>query len=134
MSPGPVATLNRQNNKASANKASAEKASQLQQQRVRRLMRLRRGATGRQAFVLYLDSRTWQEWNGGLEAIQLAAAVGDVLRAGFPLLLLHECDPQRGACEFARFFTTGDLLPSPPTLPVTCCPTSNPPHYLVPLA
>ena len=30
--------------------------------------------------------------------------VGEVLQAGFPLLMLHECDPQRSSCEFERFF------------------------------
>ena len=89
---------------------------------MQRLLRLRRGVNGRQAFVLYLDARTWQ----GSSGQQLAGAVGDVLRAGFPLLLLHECDPQRGGCEFARFFTTGALPPFNPN------PTRHPSPLALP--
>ena len=82
---------------------------------MQRLKRLRRGAAGRQAFVLYLDSHTWE----GQAGVLLAGTMGEVLRAGFPLLLLHECDPQRGRCEFSRFFAEGAhplKFPSPLTL------------------
>ena len=75
-------------------------AAVLRQQRVARLQRLRRGARGQCAFLLYLDAMTWE----GRTGAQLAEEVGEVLQAGFPLLMLHECDPQRSSCEFERFF------------------------------
>jgi hypothetical protein len=77
-----------------------DRAAVLRQQRVARLQRLRRGARGQCAFLLYLDAMTWE----GRTGAQLAEEVGEVLQAGFPLLMLHECDPQRSSCEFERFF------------------------------
>ena len=76
---------------------------------MQRLRLIRRGASG-QALLLYLNTATWEGRTGD----QLAQEVREVLRSGFGLLLLHECDPQRGASEFAHFFavTPADLITS----------------------
>ena len=69
------------------------------QQQVQRLKRLRKLTSSRDTFLVYLDSSTWE----GRAGSQLAEEVIEVMRAGYPLLLLHEQDPARGHCEFERF-------------------------------
>jgi hypothetical protein len=67
-------------------------------------MRARAG----QFFVLYLNSDTWL----GDAGAALAEEVRVARRTGMRIVMLHENDPKRGGCAFARFFQTtpGDLI------------------------
>ena len=58
--------------------------------------------------VLYLNEQTFAGEKGAI----LAHEVREARRVGLPVEMLHECDPARGGCEFAKFFKTTpeDLL------------------------
>jgi len=59
-------------------------------------------------FVLYLNADTWQGEAGSALAEEVRAA----RQSGTSIVMLHENDPERGGCTFARFFLTtpGDLI------------------------
>ena len=52
--------------------------------------------------VLYLNEQTFVSEAGEILAHELREA----RVAGLPIEMLHECDPARGGCEFATFFST----------------------------
>ena len=58
--------------------------------------------------VLYLNEETFAGEAGAILAHELREARA----VGLPIMMLHECDPARGGCTFAKFFTTtpDDLL------------------------
>ena len=58
--------------------------------------------------VLYLNEQTF----AGEAGLILAHELREARRMGLSIEMLHECDPSRGGCEFAKFFTTTpeDLL------------------------
>jgi len=74
---------------------------------------LRAGALGGRGigtFFLYLNGDTWI----GEAGERLAGEVRIARRANVPIVLVHENDPDAGACEFGKFFSTtpGDLIQS----------------------
>ena len=70
----------------------------------------RRAAGGSGTFLLYLNEDTWV----GEAGEQLAAEVALARKAGVPLLMVHENDPDKGSCEFATFFSTARRSQPPP--------------------
>ena len=58
-------------------------------------------------FLLYLNRDTFLDEGGQLTAQLRAARAG-----GVPVVMLHEQDPERGGCDFSRFFETtpADLI------------------------
>jgi len=52
--------------------------------------------------LLYLTSKTFE----GDDGDELASEMHQILKAGVPLLLIHEVDLHRDGCEFAKFFQT----------------------------
>jgi hypothetical protein len=65
-------------------------------------------ATAGPIFVLYLNADTWQ----GDAGAALAEEVRVARQVGMRIAMLHENDPGRGGCAFARFFQTtpSDLI------------------------
>ena len=53
-------------------------------------------------FLLYLNKSTYVGTPGERLASQLRA----VRATSLPIVMVHECDPARGACDFSRFFET----------------------------
>ena len=53
-------------------------------------------------FLLYLNVDTFN----GEAGIQLANELRIARAAGLPVVMAHENDPERGGCEFSRFFRT----------------------------
>jgi len=68
------------------------------------------GGRGMGTFFLYLNEDTWI----GEAGERLASEVRIARRANVPIVLVHENDPDAGACEFGKFFSTtpGDLIQS----------------------
>jgi hypothetical protein len=81
---------------------------QLQQNRGRlrgpHMRSWRRKLVGRRNrfFMLYLNQQTWLGAEGGKLADQVRAARAEDIT----VILVHECDPMLGGCEFGSFFQT----------------------------
>jgi hypothetical protein len=66
------------------------------------------GAKSSSHMILYLSSQTFV----GEEGKHLASEVRDARKAGTPIVMVHQCDPDDGGCEFAQFFVNApqDLI------------------------
>jgi len=53
-------------------------------------------------FLLYLNEKTFV----GPEGLELALEVGAAMALQTPIVMCHETDPDKGGCEFVRFFAT----------------------------
>ena len=68
----------------------------------------------RQVILLYLNEQTWI----GEDGDRLATEVRRARQIGLDIQMVHEFDPAKDGCEFAKFFQTSayPFIPQDPTL------------------
>ena len=59
--------------------------------------------------LLYLNNQTWI----GADGDQLATEVRRAMQVRLEIQMVHEFDPAKGGCEFAKFFQTSAHASTP---------------------